>query len=79
MRRLLISAAIPALAAGVFALPAVSASAAPPPSCAVLPGSCHPHHGPLPKGLANAANLNPQPLPPGRTIYPRTADGPASW
>jgi hypothetical protein len=74
MRRLLIPAAISALVAGVFALPAATASAAPPPGCAVLPSLCHPHRGPLPKGLANAANLNPQPLPPGRAIYPRTAD-----
>src|ERR1039457_4216937 len=61
-RRLLIPAVIPALVAGVFALPAATASAAPPPGCAVLPSLCHPHRGPLPKGLANAANLNPQPL-----------------
>ena len=67
MRRLLISAAIPALAAGVFALPAATASAAPMPahgpSGVALVNAPMPH-GPLirPDGRAD---LNPQPLPPG--------------
>ena len=68
MRRLLISAAILALAAGVFALPAATASAAPMPA-----------HAPSGVALVNAVmfwcpggfvrsgrgDLNPQPLPPG--------------
>ena len=67
MRRIVISAGIGIVAAGMLALPAVSASAAPPPSCAVLPTTCHHHPGPLPK-LVNRADLNPQPLPPGLSI-----------
>jgi hypothetical protein len=75
MRRLLISATISALAAGMLALPAVAASAAPSAACPVVPATCHGHPGPLPQNLAD---LNPQPLPPGafpHAPHPWTVNG----